>query len=188
MTASVTLLLEAHRAGDESALDELATRLYPELKAMAQRRTAGNTGHGATTLVNETFLKLLGGGHLAPRDRREFFALTATVMRRVIVDEVRYLAANKRARSDVTLAETLIGDDSHEKAAFLLEVDEITRIIEAEDARLARVFECRYFAGFTVDETSEALDIPGRTVERLWSDARSRIAELLEQDSAGLTP
>ena len=148
---------------------------------MAHRRSGGNPAHGATTLVNETFLKLLSGGDLTPTDRKEFFALTATIMRRVIVDEVRYLAANKRARSEVTLAETLIGDDGHEKAEFLLQVDEITRIIEREDERLARVFECRYFAGFTVAETSEALGMSERTVGRLWSEARARIGALLEE-------
>lgn len=183
LPTNVTILLEAHRNGDGSALDQLATALYPELKAMARRRAQGGAGSGATTLVNETFVKLLSGGELQTQDRRQFFALAATIMRQIIVDEIRYITANKRAREDVTLVEAVIGDDGHEKAEFLLQVDEMLKIVEQEDDRLARVFECRYFAGLTTAETSEALDIPPRSVERLWSSARSRIAALIDDSS-----
>lgn len=183
MPPSVTILLEAHRNGDSSALNQLATVLYPELKAMARRRSQGGSGSGATTLVNETFVKLLSGGDLRTEDRRQFFALAATIMRQIIVDEIRYVTADKRAREDVTLVEAVIGDDGHEKAEFLLQVDEMLNIVEQEDARLARVFECRYFAGLTTAETAEALDIAPRSVERLWSSARSRIAALIEESS-----
>ena len=184
MSASVTTLLEAHSNGDESALNELATLLYPELKSMARRRARGSAGSGATTLVNETFIKLLSGGDLKTTDRQQFFALAATIMRQVIVDEIRYYTANKRARDDVTLVDTIVGDDSHEKAEFLLQVDEMLEIVEQEDERLARVFECRYFAGLTTAETAEALDVSERSVERFWSGARSRIAELIDESSA----
>lgn len=184
MSASVTVLLEAHREGDASALDSLAKLLYPELKAMARRRSRDGAGSGATTLVNETFLKLLSGGDLKATDRRQFFGLAATIMRQIIVDEIRYVTAGKRRREDVTLAETVIGDESHDQAAFLLEVDEMLKIVEREDQRLARVFECRYFAGFTTAETAEALDTSERSVERLWSAARSRIAELIDENKA----
>jgi RNA polymerase sigma factor (TIGR02999 family) len=180
---SVTILLEAHRNGDSSALNQLATILYPELKAMARRRSEGGAGSGATTLVNETFVKLLSGGDIQTEDRRQFFALAATIMRQIIVDEIRYVTADKRAGEDVTLAESVIGDDGHEKAEFLLQVDEMLNIVEQEDARLARVFECRYFAGLTTAETAEALEIAPRSVERLWSSARSRIATLIEESS-----
>jgi RNA polymerase sigma factor (TIGR02999 family) len=184
LPSNVTILLEAHRNGDSSAFNQLATLLYPELKAMARRRARSSAGSGATTLVNETFVKLLSGGDLRVEDRKQFFALAATIMRQIIVDEIRYITANKRARDDVTLADTVMGDDGHEKAEFLLQVDEMLRIVEQEDDRLARVFECRYFAGLTTAETSEALEIPPRSVERLWSSARSRIAALMEENRA----
>ncbi len=184
LAASVTVLLKAHRDGDGSALDQLATLLYPELKAMAQRRSRDSAGSGATTLVNETFLKLLSGGDLKAADRRQFFGLAATIMRQIIVDEIRYVMAGKRARKDVTFADTVMGDDGNEKAEFLLQVDEMLTIVEKEDDRLARVFECRYFAGLTTAETAEALDTSERSVERLWSTARSRIAELIDESKA----
>ena len=182
MSSSVTVLLKAHRDGDSAALNQLATILYPELKSMARRRAQGGAGSGATTLVNETFVKLLSGGDLRTKDRRQFFALAATIMRQIIVDEIRYITANKRARDDVTLVDTVIGDDGHEKAEFLLQVDEMLGIVEQENERLARVFECRYFAGLTTAETAEALDVSERSVERAWSAARSRIAELIDEN------
>ncbi len=183
-TTSVTMLLQAHRDGDGSALDQLARMLYPELKSMARRRAGARAGGSATTLVNETFVKLLSGGSLQPEDRQQFFALAATIMRQVIIDEIRYITANKRAREDVTLVDTVIGDDGHEKAEFLLQVDEMLGILEHENERCARVFECRYFAGLTIAETAEALELSPRSVERAWSEARSRIAALIDENSA----
>jgi DNA-directed RNA polymerase specialized sigma24 family protein len=81
---------------------------------------------------------------------------------------------------NVTLAESMIGDDAHEKAEFLFQVDEMLSIVEAEDERLARVFECRYFAGLTTAETADVLEMSVRSVERAWSAARSRIACLID--------
>jgi len=180
----VTLLLSAYRDGDASALHRLAEVLYPELKAMARRRAAVGPGMGATTLVHETFVQLLSGGRLASDDRKQFFGLAATIMRRIIVDEIRYATAGKRDGVDVTLAETMIGDDAHEKAEFLLQVDEMLSILESENAQHARVFECRYFAGLTTAETADALDMSVRSVERAWSSARSRIASLMDENKA----
>ncbi|MEL7537764.1 MAG: ECF-type sigma factor [Pseudomonadota bacterium] len=179
----ITVLLNEARDGDSDALDRLVAALYPELKAMAQRRSRGTPSIGATTLVNEAFVRMLSGGRLTPADRQQFFGLAATVMRRIIVDEVRYLTAEKRAGAEVTLAETLIGDDAHDRAEFLLEVDAMLSIVHAEDARSARVFECRYFAGLTTAETAECLGISERSVERSWSSARARIGGLISDNS-----
>lgn len=176
----VTQLLRDVESGDEGAMDRLAALLYPELKAMARRRSQNVAGLGPTTLVNETFLRLLSGGRVHSDDRRQFFGLAATVMRRVIVDEIRYATAGKRAGNEVTLVETIMGNDAHEQAEFLLEVDELLSLVEAEDERTARVFECRYFAGLTTAETADCLGLSERSVERAWSAARQRLASLLD--------
>lgn len=173
------MLLEAHREGDAAALDKLVEMLYPDLKALARRRARNSAGVGATTLVQETFVKLLSDGKLRTEDRRQFFALAATVMRQIIIDEIRYVTAGKRAGREVTFVDTIIADDSHKKAEFLLEVDDVLSIVASEDARLAKVFECRYFAGFTTSETAEAMGTSMRSVERLWSEARERVGELM---------
>lgn len=183
MPSEITILLDACRAGDTGALDRLASILYPELKAMARHRTRGNHNLGATTLVNETFLKLLSGGDLKPEDRQQFFALAATIMRQVIVDEVRYATAGKRQGQQVTFNDSRVHDDVQENAEFLLQVDELLAVLESEDERLVRVFECRYFAGLTTEESAEALGVSSRSVERLWSTARSRIAVLMKETS-----
>jgi RNA polymerase sigma factor (TIGR02999 family) len=180
VSKSVTLLLEAHREGDAAALNQLVKVLYPDLKRLARRRATESAGVGATTLVQETFVKLLSGGRLGARDRREFFALAATVMRQIIVDEIRYVTAGKRDRKDATFIDTIITDNSHKKAEFLLEVDEVLSIVATEDPRLAKVFECRYFGGFTTSETAEALGTSMRSVERLWSEAKIRVGALMD--------
>ena len=180
----MTQLLREARDGSGAALDSLANLLYPELKAMARRRARSGPGMGATTLVHETFAQMLSGGRLKSEDRKQFFGLAATIMRRIIVDEIRYATAGKRDGHDVTLAETMIGDDAHEKAEFLLQVDEMLSILESENDQHARVFECRYFAGLTTAETAEALSMSQRSVERAWSAARSRIASLIDESNA----
>jgi RNA polymerase sigma factor (TIGR02999 family) len=179
----VTKLLAAARNGDDEALNELARTLYPELKSLARRKSVASAGMGATTLVSETFAQMLSNGRLAAEDRRQFFGLAATIMRRIIVDEIRYVTAGKRKGNDVTLAESVIGDDAYEKAEFLLQVDSMLAVLESEDETQARVFECRYFAGFTTSETAEYLDMSERTVERCWSSARSRIASLIDESN-----
>lgn len=183
MASEVTQLLEQYRDGDPVAFDALAQIIYPELKAMARRRTRGGDALGATTLVNETFVKLLEGGALKPKDRQQFFGLAATIMRRVIVDEVRHATAQKRSGPEVTFTEERVGDGNQEAGDFLLQVEELLKQLEREDEQLARVFECRYFAGFTTAETAEALGTSTRSAERLWSSARSRIAELMSDNS-----
>lgn len=179
MPSEVTLLLNAYREGDSSALDRLTRLIYPELKAMARRRTRGDSELGATTLVNETYVKLLSGGELSPDDRQQFFGLAATIMRQVIVDEVRYAAAGKRRAQEVTYTDAVGHGDVADQADFLLQVDRMVDRLAEEDERLARVFEFRYFAGFTTPETAESLGMSERSAERLWSRARARIAELM---------
>ncbi len=182
MSSEVTVLLNAYRDGDPSAFDDLARLIYPELKAMARRRSSGSA-MSATTLVNETFVKLLAGGELSSENRIQFFALSATIMRRVIIDEVRYATADKRNAPDIPLDEEQIADETLANADFLIEVDRVLTQLEAEEPRLAQAFECRYFAGFSVSETAMSLDVSERTAERLWSSARSRIAEMMRESS-----
>lgn len=183
MPSDITRLLNSYRAGQRSALDELTRRIYPELKAMARRRTRGKLGIGATTLVNETFVKLLSGGELKSEDRQQFFGLAAAIMRQVIVDEVRYATADKRRAEQLTFTDSMAADDDQARADFLIEVDRVLDQLAREDQRLAEAFECRYFAGFSTAETAERLGVSERAAERLWSAARSRIAELMSDSS-----
>lgn len=182
MSSEVTVLLNAYREGDPSAFEDLARLIYPELKAMAHRRSSG-AAMSATTLVNETFAKLLAGGEISSANRTQFFALSATIMRRVIIDEVRYATADKRNAPDVQLDEEQIADETLASADFLIEVDRVLTKLEAEDPMLAQAFECRYFAGLSISETAMSLEVSERTAERLWASARSRIAEMMRESN-----
>lgn len=100
-------------------------------------------------------------------------------MRRVIVDEIRHVVAQKRKADLVELPEQGLADDSQTRSEFLLQVDEALSALEEKDPRLARTFECRYFGGYSTTETAEIVGVSIRTVERLWSQARTQMAELI---------
>ncbi len=176
MATDFTLLLRRFHKGDQAALDALAQMVYPELKALARRRSNGND-MSATTLVHETFLKFLSAGQVEPTDRQQFIGLAATIMRQVIIDDVRRAATNKRRGVQVPLEDELLPDDSKVKAEFLLSIDRALTEMMQVDARLVRVFECRYFGGYSTRETALALDLSERSTERLWQQARQFIAE-----------
>jgi RNA polymerase sigma factor (TIGR02999 family) len=175
----VTQLLTRYRTGDAQAYDELLRIVYPEIRAMAQRRARGSAELGASTLVSETFLKFLSSDSVQPGDRAQFFGLMATIMRQVIIDEARAVGRLKRAGRAVTLDEEVVEDDSAERAQFLIQVDEIVTRLEGTDPEICRVFELRFFAGLTTQETADALGKSKRTVERLWSSSREIIRSML---------
>lgn len=186
MPHDVTQLLDAYNnEGDTSALDRLAQLLYVELKHIARSRSRDSKDLSATTLVNETFLKLLAGKRLKAANRKQFFALSATIMRQIVIDEIRYRRAAKRDGLNVTFADTITPDASSETADYLLQVDEALGIMAGEDARLTRVFECRFFAGMSIVETAESLGVSTRMAERLWSQARTRMGEIVGADDFG---
>jgi RNA polymerase sigma factor (TIGR02999 family) len=179
--AEVTVLLERYRNGDAGALNELAQLVYPDLKAMARRRTRNQGDMGATALVSETFLKLLSNGSISSSDRAQFFGLAATIMRQVIVDEVRYATAVKRDGNKATFADSSAADPQSAEAETLLEINRMLDKLGNDRPQLVQVFECRYFAGYTTAETAGVLGSSSRTVERLWSDARTHISALLSE-------
>ncbi len=181
MPHDVTQLLHAYNnEGDAAALDRLANLLYVELKLIARSRSRGSKDLSATTLVQETFLKLLAGNRLKAADRKQFFALSATIMRQIVIDEIRYQKAAKREGLNVTFVDTVSGDDASETADYLLQVDEALGILSSEDERLTQVFECRFFAGMSIVETAESLGVSTRMAERLWSEARTRMGEIFD--------
>lgn len=173
---SVTYLLKRYSDGDATALDHLVALLYPELKTMARRRVRQGQDIGATTLVQETFLKLLSSDGVQPEDRVQFFGLAATIMRRVMIDDARYASAQKRQGTEVEFIPQIGPDKQQVNAEFLLRVDNALHRLAERDLRLAKVFECRYFGGYSMSETAEILDVSVRSAERLWTSARKHLA------------
>lgn len=183
----VTRLLEEWEEGDPAAFDRLVPIVYDDLRRIAHRQLGGErSGHtlDTTGLVHECYLSLAGSEGLSFRNRRQFYGLAATAMRHILVDYARTRSRKKRGggRSPVTLDDSI--PSPQERADELLELDAALRRLEARDPRLVRLVECRFFAGLTVREASEALDVSERTAERDW--ARAKI--YLYDELAGASP
>ena len=171
----ITSLLSAHAEGDREALSELFEIVYRELKRLAHYKRARGPRHetlDTTGLVHEAYLKLAGGRGVAGTNRAHFFNVAAQTMRQVLVDYARGRLRDKRGGGEQpgTLDEAQIGTD--QDAERIVAIDRALDRLSLDQPRLARVFECRYFAGFTTGETAEALETAPRTVERDWSNAK----------------
>jgi RNA polymerase sigma factor (TIGR02999 family) len=184
----ITALLQRHHAGDRQAYDELLSLVYDHLRKIAR----GQLGRGwpsttltPTALVHEIYVQLGDETGVDWQHRSHFFAISARAMRRVLVDHARARNAQKRAggRPHLTLDEIQIGKES--QAELIVAVDQALTSLERFNPRLARVVECRYFAGLTEEETASALETSLRTVQRDWMRAR---AWLLKALGAGAGP
>lgn len=177
----ITHLLHELRGGRREALDQLLPLVYGELRSLARRRLggAGPATLGTTELVHEVFLKLFDREALSLNDRRHFFAVVAVAMRQIVVDHARRRAAHKRGgglrRLDLEDADLAVDDHAEE----ILSLDEALVRLKDVDERLARVVELRFFAGLTVEETAEVLEVDPRTVKRDWRKARMLLLESL---------
>ncbi len=176
MGADVTRLLQAHAEGDAEAYRELVALVYEDLRRIARgqrRRVSPDASLDTTALVHEAYLKLDEHGRTGWTDRGHFLAVAATAMRQILVDHARWRLRQKRG-GDVrrtTLESKPLAVAADAEQVLLLE-DALGRL-EREDPRLVRVFECRYFAGLSEQETADALGISLRTAQRDWLKARA---------------
>jgi RNA polymerase sigma factor (TIGR02999 family) len=171
----VTRLLVAWGEGDEAAFEQLTPLVYDELKRIARRFMKGErVGHTlqATALVNEAYVRLIDARKLSWQSRAHFFALSARLMRRVLVDFARSKQYQKRGAGaqQVTLEEGLLVSDP---GRHLVMLDDALRALAAFDPRKSQIVEMRYFGGLTVDETAAALKISPETVMRDWKLAKA---------------
>jgi RNA polymerase sigma factor (TIGR02999 family) len=191
MTApgDITVLLDAARDGDRSALDRVLSTLYQELHGMARRQLAGQQyGHtlDATALVHEAYLKLVGrgSGNAQFDDRAHFFAYAASAMRSVIVDYARQRLAQKRGgdlHRVTELPENLEGGLSLDED--MLGLDTALTRLSSVDPRLTQVVELRYFAGLSELEIAALLQRSERSVRRDWQKARMFLLASLQEPS-----
>jgi RNA polymerase sigma factor (TIGR02999 family) len=172
----VTQLLIAWSNGEEEALEKLVPLVYDELHRIARRymkhEPAGHTLQ-TTALVNEAYLRLIEQKGMKWQNRAHFFAISAQLMRRILVSMARARYANKRGGEarQVSLDEALV--ISEERAAELVALDEAMNELAALDPRRSRVVELRYFGGLSVEETAEVLKISPETVMRDWKRAKA---------------
>ncbi len=179
---NITILLGELRSGNSEARSELFTQVYDELTRLARIRLPGapQAHLDAPSLVHEAYLKLSEQELPSLRDRREFFAYSATVMRSVIVDIVRRQKTQKRGSgaSHLTLSNVDAEDKDHSVDAEALHdaLEQLERI----DNRAFRVVEMRYFAGLSIEEIAEVLELSPMTVKRSWKSARAFLLKELQ--------
>jgi RNA polymerase sigma factor (TIGR02999 family) len=177
----VTELLERARAGDSGAWDRVVALIYDDLKRIARGVLAGsgNVTLNPTSLVHDCYLRLSKGGAEGVVNREHFLALAARAMRQLMLNHARDRVAAKRGGGAVHTTLGEVGAQADAQADQLIALDEALSRLGQTDERLVRVVECRVFAGLTEDETAAALDTSLRTVQRLFGEARERLAELL---------
>jgi RNA polymerase sigma factor (TIGR02999 family) len=179
-SADVTRLLQDFRSGKQAALDSLMPVVYAELRRIAAGYLAGQRGHTLqpTALIHEAYLRLAGRNVPEWQDRAHFFAVSATIMRQILVDHAREKLTAKRGEGAVRveLDERLTPSD--ERPDALVALDDALRTLAGFDERRAKVLELRFFGGLSVEETAEALGISVATVGR---EARLAEAWLLRE-------
>jgi RNA polymerase sigma factor (TIGR02999 family) len=172
----ITGLLIAHGGGEADAFARLVPLVYDDLQRVARaqlrRHRPGDTLN-TTGLVHEAYVRLVDQSRASWRNRGHFFAVSALAMRQIIVDHARRRSGQKRGgdREMVPFDENI--DRGTDDAERLLEIDAALHRLAEHDARLARVVDCRFFAGLTEQETAEALNVSLRTAQREWLKARA---------------
>jgi RNA polymerase sigma factor (TIGR02999 family) len=172
----VTRLLIAWSDGDQAALDELLPLVYQELHRLAHRhlrRERGGHTLQTTALVHEAYLRLIDQKEVQWRNRAHFFALSAQMMRRILVDSARARKRRKRGGGalQITFDEGL--EVSDERAAEVVALDEALQSLAEFDQRKSRMVELRFFAGLSIEETAEVLGVSPGTVMRDWTLAKT---------------
>jgi len=174
----VTRLLSAYCHGDRAALDRVMDIVYADLRAIAHahvvRRPDGNA-LATTSLVHEAYLRLVDQTSATIEHRAHFYAVCARAMRQIVISRARRRLAAKRGGGipHVPWVDEVPAAGGH--AEWILDLERALERLAARDERLARVVECRFYAGFSEEETAAALGCSVRTVERDWKRARARL-------------
>ena len=172
----VTELLLSWRQGDAAALDRLIPVVYDELRRVARRRLRHESpGHAlqSTALVHEVYLRLVDVDRMTLKNRAHFFALTATLMRQILVDHARRQHADKRGGRATLVSVDGVVPVALPSSVDVLALDQALGALASIDERQCRVVELRFFAGLTIDETAEAIGVSPATVEREWALAKA---------------
>jgi RNA polymerase sigma factor (TIGR02999 family) len=172
----VTQLLQAWSEGDQAALEQLMPLVYDELHRLAKRymhRERGLQTLQTTALIHEAYLRLMDQQEAQWQNRAHFFAVAATLMRRILVDHARARQFQKRGGDTqrVTFDEALAVSD--ERAAEVVALDEALTALAEFDARKSRMVELRFFGGLSIEETAVVLQVSPGTVMRDWTLAKT---------------
>jgi RNA polymerase sigma factor (TIGR02999 family) len=172
----ITRLLVAWGDGDESALAQLTPLVYEELHRLAHHYMSHEReGHTlqSTALVNEAYVRLIDWKNVRWQNRAHFFAVSAQLMRRILVDFARARGYQKRGGGALPIALDEVTVVSAGKGADLVALDEAIGSLAELDERQSKVVELRFFGGLSIEETAEVLKVSPGTVRRDWSFARA---------------
>jgi RNA polymerase sigma factor (TIGR02999 family) len=179
----VTRLIQAARAGNEQALASLMPLVYDELRRIARnqvRRERPGQTLQPTALVHEAWLRLMSSRGLSPENRAHFLGIAANAMRQILVERARARHAQKREgkRHRLTLHEGMLRDAG--RPIDIEALDEALTRLAASQPEYARIVELRFFAGLTVEEAAEVLNISPATLKRRWTLAKAWLLRELE--------
>ncbi len=176
LDAEITVLLKAWSAGDPTALDQLSTQVYEELRRMARRHMKGERRENTlqtTALVHEVYLRMVDVTKVEWQQRAQFFAIAAQMMRRILVDAARARNSDKRGAGAVHVDFEKTAVVPPERDGSIVALDSALAAFAEVAPRQAKVVELRYFGGLQEEEIVEVLRISPRTVRRDWDFARA---------------
>jgi RNA polymerase sigma-70 factor, ECF subfamily len=183
--AEITQLLVNWANGDRSALETLMPMVYAELHRLAhyymKRERPGHTIQ-TTALVNETYLKLVDQRKTRWQNRAQFFAISAELMRRILVDHARSQAYVKRGGKARKVSLREVADLSQITPSDVVILDEALGVLAEIDPRQARIVELRFFGGLTIEETAEVLGLSPATIKSEWRSARAWLYREMRKD------
>ena len=187
--SDVTRILQSIESGDARAAEELLPLVYEELRKLAAAKMAGelpNQTLQPTALVHEAWLRLTGNQNVKWDGRGHFFGAAAEAMRRILIEKARRKHALRRGAGQQPLDIAEVDIAVPEKADELLAMNEALEKFELLDRQKAELVKLRYFAGLTIEETAQILDISAPTAKRWWSYARAWLYQSIQADeSAG---
>lgn len=184
---TVTLLLRGVRRGDQEALNELIPMVYSQLREMADRalrsERGGHTLEGGA-LVHELYLRLADQNQPDYQNRAHFYAVSARIMRQILVDHARSRGAAKRGGGveKLVLDESIVYSDG--RAHLMIALDDSLTALQELDAQKARLVEMKFFGGLTAEESSEAAGLPVATVRRELRIAHAWLRREMDRESA----
>jgi RNA polymerase sigma factor (TIGR02999 family) len=174
--SNVTRLLVNWGNGDQQALDQLMPLVYDELRKLAgaylRREKSGHTLQ-STALVHEAFLKLVTQRDVQWKNRAHFFGIAAQMIRRILVDHARLGLAEKRGSGGIKVELNDVMAVASQRELDVLQLDTALAKLTQIDERQARIVELRFFAGMSVEETAEVVQLSPATVKREWSSAKA---------------
>lgn len=183
--AEITRLLVNWANGDQTALDALMPMVYAELHRLAHRyMRRERPGHTIQTseLVNEAYLKLIDQRNTRWQNRTQFFAISAQLMRRILVDHARSHAYVKRGGGLRKVSLREIADLSHVGPSEIVMLDEALAVLAEIDPRQSQIVELRFFAGLTIKETAEVMELSPATIKLEWRTARAWLYRHITKD------